>query len=254
MFFLAIQCKFVNEIRQQPHMHIYETTERDDELGEILLKTNCRARHIIMRATDRGITITLPPGITPRQGLECLQDNLEKMKRIKALRQKKTTFIDFDYQLRTDVMQISIEKSPNTCFYCRGHEGSITLFCPVDTAFEKYQRWLHKTILEELKEQAKVILKRRTRQLAEQFGFKFSQIRIQTAHTRWGSCSATNSINLSVFLMTLPQQLIDYVILHELCHTIHHNHSPRFWAKMDEVTEAKAQELRRELKKYDTRI
>jgi predicted metal-dependent hydrolase len=73
-------------------------------------------------------------------------------------------------------------------------------------------------------------------------------VKIQSSRTRWGSCSASNSINLSLFLMALSSRLIDYVIKHELCHTVHHDHSDKFWRLMDDVTDGKAKALRRELK------
>ncbi|MBO7102326.1 MAG: M48 family metallopeptidase, partial [Bacteroidaceae bacterium] len=103
--------------------------------------------------------------------------------------------------------------------------------------------------------QAKVILWNRTIQLAKRYGFKYKDLKIQTSKTRWGSCSVSNSINLSVYLMTIPSHLIDYVILHELCHTVHHDHSDAFWALMDKVTEGKATSLRQELKEnYRTEL
>lgn len=106
--------------------------------------------------------------------------------------------------------------------------------------------------IEQLRREAKQYLPRRIAELAYMFDFHYTDLKIQSSRTRWGSCSGTNSINLSLFLMRVPEHLIDYVILHELCHTVHHDHSPQFWALMDKVTQGKAKEMRKELAKYNT--
>ncbi|MBO4662813.1 MAG: M48 family metallopeptidase [Bacteroidaceae bacterium] len=106
--------------------------------------------------------------------------------------------------------------------------------------------------LKYLRKAAKQYLPIRLAELAQQFNFHYTGLKIQSSRTRWGSCSGTNSINLSLFLMRVPEHLIDYVILHELCHTVHHDHSDRFWALMDEVTGGKAKELRKQLANYTT--
>jgi len=102
-----------------------------------------------------------------------------------------------------------------------------------------------------LRKEAKRLLYNRTKQLAAKHGFTFTDVKIQSSKSRWGSCSREKSINLSLYLMLLPVHLIDYVILHELCHTKEMNHGDKFWAWMDKVTENKAYELRQELKKYN---
>ncbi|MFC1990575.1 M48 family metallopeptidase [Chloroflexota bacterium] len=56
---------------------------------------------------------------------------------------------------------------------------------------------------------------------------------IRNQKTRWGSCSHKNNINLNMKLVLLPDELVDYVILHELVHTRIHNHSKRFWVELD---------------------
>ena len=55
-------------------------------------------------------------------------------------------------------------------------------------------------------------------------------VHITGAKTRWGSCSGKNSVNFSWRLVTAPPAAVDYVVLHELCHLVHHDHSPAFWA------------------------
>lgn len=84
--------------------------------------------------------------------------------------------------------------------------------------------------------------------LAKKHGFTYQKLSIRKAATRWGSCSSQKNINLSVYLMLLPDELIEYVILHELCHTLEMNHGPKFYAHMDRVTGGKTQELKRRIK------
>lgn len=85
------------------------------------------------------------------------------------------------------------------------------------------------------------------RELAEETGMQPSTIRVRGAATRWGSCSHTNSISLNRKLLFLPRELVRMVLLHELCHTVEHNHSPRFWALL-ERHEPLWKPLRRELR------
>ena len=69
--------------------------------------------------------------------------------------------------------------------------------------------------------------------LAKRYGFTYNRVFIRNQKTRWGSCSTKNNINLNVNLVRLPNELIDYTILHELVHTRVKNHSQRFWDQMD---------------------
>jgi len=90
----------------------------------------------------------------------------------------------------------------------------------------------------------------RLNRLAEEHGFNFNKIYIRRQKTRWGSCSRNGNISLNVKLTLLPEDLADYVILHELVHTRIHNHSKRFWEELDkQVGDGKAFAFR--LKSYD---
>ncbi|MDL2222470.1 M48 family metallopeptidase [Bacteroidales bacterium OttesenSCG-928-M11] len=101
-----------------------------------------------------------------------------------------------------------------------------------------------------LRKQAKAYLPGKIAHLAETHGFEYASLSVRGSRTRWGSCSSKKSINLSFFLMILPEHLIEYVILHELCHTVEMNHSPAFWSLLDSHLKRDSRELRRELKNY----
>lgn len=107
--------------------------------------------------------------------------------------------------------------------------------------------------IEALRQRAKAELPSRVEALAQKFGFRYGRITIRNARTKWGCCTTRGNLSLSLYLMTLPEHLRDFVLLHELCHTIHHNHSPRFHALLDECLGGRERALQRELKSYHIR-
>ena len=83
------------------------------------------------------------------------------------------------------------------------------------------------------KVKAKEKLTSRLNYLTHLHGFTYNKVTIRSQRTRWGSCSHKNNISLNVKLALLPEELMDYVILHELVHTKVHNHSKKFWGELD---------------------
>ena len=86
--------------------------------------------------------------------------------------------------------------------------------------------------------------------LAEKHGYHYNRVFIRSQKTRWGSCSGKNNINLNVNLVRLPDELMDYTILHELVHTRIKNHGKRFWAQMERLL-VDARKLDRALGEYN---
>ena len=80
-----------------------------------------------------------------------------------------------------------------------------------------------------LTREAKAYLPRRLAYLSREFGFSYQKIRFGNQRGRWGSCSSKGTISLNVALMNLDRRIIDYVLIHELAHTKHMNHSADFW-------------------------
>ena len=99
--------------------------------------------------------------------------------------------------------------------------------------YEKERKTIQGNFSDIDKETAQRILTSRLKQLAEQHGFTYNKVSIRNQKTRWGSCSNKNNISLNIKLISLPNELADYVILHELVHTKKQNHSKGFWAELD---------------------
>lgn len=66
--------------------------------------------------------------------------------------------------------------------------------------------------------------------ISTQIGLPYQDLRVRTQKTRWGSCSSKGNINLNAQLMFLPPEWVEHVLIHEICHLQHPNHSPAFWA------------------------
>lgn len=102
-----------------------------------------------------------------------------------------------------------------------------------------------------LKKESAQLLPQRLATLANQYGFNYSSVDVKRLSSRWGSCSQHKEIILNIYLMQLPWDLIDYVIIHELVHTEHLNHSTEFWNRFEQIR-PNAKKLRRQLRDYKT--
>lgn len=98
---------------------------------------------------------------------------------------------------------------------------------------EDVQQVVQAGAIRALKQEARNLLPQRLQTLAEQHGFTYRSIAIKRLKSRWGSCNANKDIALNCFLMQLPWELIDYVLLHELLHTRVMAHGKPFWDELD---------------------
>ncbi len=83
--------------------------------------------------------------------------------------------------------------------------------------------------------QAKEIIPVRVAYFARLVGVSYGRITIRCQRTRWGSCSSKGSLNFNCLLMCTPPEVLDYVVVHELCHRREMNHSKRFWAEVARI-------------------
>ncbi len=110
------------------------------------------------------------------------------------------------------------------------------------TRQEQEKRHYHKH-----RERAQQIISSRVKELATRLKIGYNKVSIRNQKTRWGSCSAKGNLSFNYRLIFLDSELMDYVIIHELCHRLEFNHSPKFWQLLSDYS-PNYQELRSKLK------
>lgn len=219
----------------------------DEDLGLIVIVRNSRARRLIARRKSNAIQLTVPEGISLDKVKLLLRDLKPRLLDLKPV---SSLFFDESTNLTTLTFSLNIKKNNTQSYYVSLNDGVLNIICPKSCDFteDTVQQKIRTYIENIIRKEAKRILPLKLDMLSKQFGFKYTDIKINKSRTRWGSCSARKSINLSIFCMFLPEPLLDFIILHELCHTVEMNHGDRFWALLDKVTNNQAKALTKQLK------
>ena len=89
--------------------------------------------------------------------------------------------------------------------------------------------------IKELADQAVEYIPKRVKYYAEKENFIYNKITIKNLVSRWGSCSTKGNLNFNCLLMLTPDYVIDYIVVHELCHLREMNHSEKFWAEVEKI-------------------
>ena len=224
-------------------------------VGNVLFRHSKRARHLnISIRPFVGARVSIPVGMNYESAVGFVIDrrlwikkHLSKMKEFEDLQ----TQFDENSSYSTKSHKLNLRKAERRNISVRLSKGKINVVYPAELSPDsnELQSATRKGIERALKLEAKEYLPDKVKALAKKYDFKFNKLTLKNIKSRWGSCSRKNNINLSIHLMRLPDHLIDYVILHELVHTVHHNHSIRFWTMLISIT-GRAKSLDKELKKY----
>lgn len=225
-------------------------------IGDVAYIRSRRARKLTLSVRPgRGVRITLPWYAPWKEAEAFVLANMEWLKEKLGRAREHQERAGRVYRDGDQVMPgiiLELASFEGECFTARLQDGTLRVAYPAGISSEDpaLQSAIRETIDHALRKKALEYLPGRTAELARGHGFTFRRVSIRRSRTRWGSCSPANNINLSIYLMQLPAHLIDYVILHELVHTRQRNHSPAFWALLDEHTGNNARALAREIKKY----
>lgn len=218
------------------------------------MRVNARARRLVFRTKSDAIYVSVPPRTSLREVESAINELRE---RLLASRQRAARpLVDLNYRIDTAFFKLSLVSGKSAQFLAHSELGNMQIVCPptADFADERLQEWLRKVIEEALRRNAKIILPPRLQELSTRAELPFESVQINSSRGRWGSCSSLKKINLSYFLLLLPPHLVDYVLLHELCHTREMNHGDAFWALLNRLTAGKALSLREELKRHKTEV
>lgn len=232
-----------------------EKTRHINGIGEVIFRKSKRARfmNITVRPFE-GVKVSVPMWMSFDNSEQILMEkgswvsrHLEKMKEI----EKQQTEFDENLLYKTRDHTLVLKKANRKTVSIRLSKGKINVTYPDKWKKDskELQSAIRKGIGRALRKEANTYVPAKTKELAKKYGFAYNKLTMKNIKSRWGSCSNKNNINLNIHLMRLPNELIDYVILHELAHTVEHNHRKKFWDLLDAVTGG-AKVLDRQLKKY----
>lgn len=190
----------------------------------IIVRSKKRKKSISIKVIDNEIIITAPKNVSVEEIEKCYQ------KHINCLKDK----IDFDknveyiYYLGKKFYIKQFENGLLKIPICKIKGGYYIIYKPKNKDFD-----LKEIIKKWQKVEAERIIKERIRFFVENYNFNFSfkinKIGFKNQQTRWGSCSYCNNLNFNIKVIEKPVEVIDYLVVHELSHTIYKNHSKDFW-------------------------
>jgi hypothetical protein len=230
-----------------------------DGIGKINIRRSYKARRLNITVKPReGVIVSVPVGMSYSCAASLVNEKkewiLSALKKIKVVEKSKESFkVNSGFVTRSHKLEYRSGKF--TDISVRIGDGKIKVYYPESLRIDsrEVQFMARKGIVEALRIEAKNYLPERVETLSKIHGFGYNKLTVKNIKSRWGSCSKSNNINLSIHLMTLPDHLIDYVILHELVHTKIKNHGSGFWLQLHKIT-GNAKVLDKELKKCSINI
>ena len=210
----------------------------DAEFGRIRAKRNARAIYVRLKINQAGeLEATLPPRAPLRSITHLLDEarseirELIKKHAVQTTRYEDGQSIGHSHRLSIVVDEAN-EKPTRTI---KQQLLRVALPRGSELTSTTSQNYIRASVKKTLEKEARAYLPRRLQYLADTYNMSFDSIRYGNQKGRWGSCSSGGTISLNVALMNLPHELIDYVLIHELCHTKQMNHSSDFWGLVESI-------------------
>lgn len=202
----------------------------DDEFGKITVRRSARASQVRIRVAPDGTLRASLPLYAPMMLVKrLLKTSRAELRQILSESTPTKQYTDGMQIGKSHSLSVQPTSVSNFKVSRRGQQIIIQLPSGKGLNDADVSRAIRDAIISALRLEAKSYLPKRLSFLAQKYGLRYQNIRFSHASGRWGSCSSSGTISLNIALMKLPFELIDYVIIHELCHTKQMNHSPEFW-------------------------
>ncbi len=225
------------------------------EVGDVLFRKNVRARRLTISISRRGTVVTIPGFLSYAEAQRFVLSKKDWIISKQNAAPKAVVFSNSaPYTTRNSSLKLIPEARTN--IFVKVEHGFINVRYPsnIEEASELVQNAARNGIDLAFRMEAHAYLPLRLKELAHEKGLTYRKLSIRRTLTRWGSCSSVNNLNLSIYLMKLPNELIDYIILHELAHTKVKNHSAQFWSYLDSLMGQKSKLLAKQLKGFRTGV
>lgn len=227
-------------------------------VGEVKVRRSANIKFLSVRiAPGRGVWVNVPYGVSGRQAEKFILEKkdwiLQNLCKVKTYEQDTGVGLKIGAEIPTKLHILKIGETDQKKPGYKIEGKLISLLIPRGTDYKKVDGIVKKFLLEIYKMECRRILPEKVRHYAEKFGFSYGKLTFRDNISNWGSCSHDDNISLNIKLMKLPDEVIDYVILHELCHTVEKNHSADFWSLVKKVCPDFALR-RRQLRTYNTRL
>ena len=215
-----------------------EEVIHDDEFGDIEIR-RVKGAFVRLKIQPNGKLIAqLPRFTSPNEVVKLLEASRDNLRQNLAKMPVKKTYTDGDRIGKSHHLKLRQGVRENV--ELKGLDIIVTL--KDTTSRLARERLIKDGVQKALRQEAKSYLPRRLKYLSMQTGLSYDKVQFAHQRSRWGSNSRSRfhgrrniTISLNIMLMTLPNELIDYVLLHELNHTRHMDHSREFWADLEKI-------------------
>ncbi|MCA9343771.1 MAG: M48 family metallopeptidase [Candidatus Nomurabacteria bacterium] len=201
-----------------------------DDIGDVTFTKRRDAKNIKVRIVGSHVRVSLPTWVPYSSAISYIKQRTEwiNQNRRQAVILRNGTVFGKDLRLLVKLTESSRISSKFIA-------GILTVNVPIDKdiSSDDVQKKIKERVIKILQMQAEQLLVPRVRQLAKTGEYDVNRIEVRRLRSRWGSCTSEKNMTFNLFLIQLPWQFIDYVIYHELSHTVHMNHGSQFWALVE---------------------